>query len=145
MNHIDDDNLLKQALQLTDEEEEKRLNDHILQCEKCHTRFDQIKHQIDIIGSVEPEIDIPVYPLPRAKRMSFSTWMRAAALLLLGFMMGYSVSQLSEPTDVNVIPQRLKIVSQSVSIAEFTSCEPVDLGLGEDWVRSFTKLDSLKT
>lgn len=127
MKHLEDDELQKSVLQLLDEHEERQLQEHLLQCDDCRTRFDLLRQQTEIIGSLEPEIEQPDYPLPRAKRAAYIGLLKVAALLLIGFLVGFGVSELSRPVHVNVVQQQLDIPTPSISVTRYASCEPVDI------------------
>ena len=65
MNHIDEDALMKMALQLLEKGEEDALLDHLSACDDCRERLERIRRDIELIGSLEPGIEIASVPLPK--------------------------------------------------------------------------------
>ncbi len=145
MKHPDDDNLLKSVLQLLDEHEESELKNHLLQCDDCRARFERLRRETDIIGSIEPEIEKQIYPLPRATRITYVTFLKAAALLLIGFMAGYGTSYLSPPECINVVGYQLKTSAPPESLTRYAACESVDMAVNFDLQNVSLHTDSLGT
>ena len=127
MKHPDHDTLLKSVLRLLDEQEEEALQDHISQCENCQERIGKIKKDIEIIGSLEPDTGIIDIPLPGPHRNAYIPILKAAALILIGFAIGYGTSILSHGGSVNVIPQQLQTTAPTGTGIQYSSCEPIDL------------------
>ena len=145
MNHLDIDTLLKFALELVEHQESQQIQEHLSQCDRCRAELDKIRYQTNIIGSVDPEIDPPRYPLPKAQRISFLPVIKAAALVLLGFAVGVGTANLSQPEQVNVVPQRIELSSPQSSAAAFTSCESLDIRVNFQWSTNHSQDDSLDT
>ncbi|GEM_PF-911711 len=127
MNHIDDDMLMKLALELLDGEEAAGLEAHISECEDCRVRLEGIRRDMDLLGSIEPGLDRAVIPLPGASRPRFATWLRVAALVLFGFAVGYGVSRLEEDRIIYVVPHRVDVAPPSHTYPSFSYCESPDL------------------
>jgi hypothetical protein len=129
MKHPDDDTLLKSALGLLDEQEEAALQSHISQCDDCRERINRIKNDTDVIGSLELDIGTPEIPLPTPHHIAYMSLLKAVALILVGFAVGYGTSTLSHRESVNVIPQQLQTSSPVGTAVQYSSCEPVDLNI----------------
>ena len=127
MNHIDDDALMKIALQLFEEGEEAAFHEHISACNDCRARLARIQQDIELIGSLEPRIEKPFIPLPRARGLRIHAWFRVAALILIGFASGYGVSQLSDDQIVCVVPYRVHLSLPLQEYPSFNYCESVDM------------------
>ena len=145
MNHIDNDTLLKFVLELLDDQENKRIQEHLSQCERCRATLENTQRQIDIIGSIDPEIDALHYPLPRAQHISFLPVLKAAALVLIGFVVGVGTANLHQPEQVNVVPQHIELSSPQSPAAAFTSCESLDIYTNFQWSTNQSQDDSLGT
>lgn len=128
MDHLNDDILLKSALGLLDEAEEKRIEDHVKTCDQCRNQRNSMNHQIEIIGSFEPKLDVQAYPLPRARSIPFLPLLKAAAILIIGFMLGYLTSELSQPRAVSVMEQQLITKAPVTTMATYKTAEQVDIG-----------------
>ena len=129
MKHPDDDKLLKSVLQLLDEHEESELKNHLLQCDDCRARFERLRRETDVIGSIEPEINKQIFPLPHARNITYVTLLKVAALLLIGFMAGYGTSHLTSPECINVVGHQLKTSSPPESLTRYAACESVDMAV----------------
>ena len=145
MSHPNEDQLLKLVLELLDADETRQIEEHLTKCEPCRQRMEELQHQTEMIGSIEPEIEREFYPLPVIKRVRSMTLFKAAALIIIGFLAGYGASQLSQPEPVNVVPQRIQVTSDEGSVTDFTVCESVDLTGGKYWQNNHIITDSLKT
>ena len=145
MSHPNEDQLLKLVLELLDGDETRHIKEHLAECEPCQRRLEELQHQTEMIGSIEPEIDREFYPLPVIKRFRSVTLLKAAALILIGFLAGYGASQFSQPEPVNVVPQRIQVTSDKGSVTDFTICESVDLTGDKYWQENLTTSDSLET
>ena len=80
-----------------------------------------------VIGSIDLDTGLSDVPMPKQFRVAYMPILKAAALILIGFAVGFGSSRLSHREPVTVIPQRLQVGSPSGSIVQYTSCEPIDL------------------
>ena len=145
ISHPNEDQLLKLVLELLDADEIRQIKEHLSECEPCRQRLEELRHQTEMIGSIEPEIDREYYPLPVIKRFRTVTLFKAAALIIFGFLVGYGDSQFSQTEPVNVVPQRIQVTSDEGSVTDFTVCESVDLTGNTGWRTYQSFLDSLDT
>jgi hypothetical protein len=129
MKHPDDDTLLKSVLGIMDEQEKAALESHISQCEDCRERIDGIKKSTDIIGGLVLDTGVSDIRLPADHRVAFKSLLKAAALILIGFAIGYGTSILAHRESVNVIPQQLQASPLKGTAVQYSSCEPVDLNI----------------
>jgi hypothetical protein len=56
-------------------------------------------------------------------------WMRAAAILFVGFLLGFIASEARRTPPVTVVQQQILPRSPELQRAEFISCEEVDLSV----------------
>ncbi len=119
MKHISDDDLLKYELELIDAQ--TTLNDlkcHLENCIECKTRLDRIRRAISSIGGIRAighSIDMP--HAKHKPRQSYDLF-KVAAVLIIGFILGYGAS--------NWIHEECVIVTPS----QFSPAPPVDSLLG---------------
>lgn len=127
MNHIDEDLLMKMALEILDEGEEAALQEHLVACSDCRLRLERIKQDMETIASLEPRVERPVIPLPKARGLRIPVWLRAAALLFVGFVIGYGASLFSEDRVVCIVPYRVQASLPLGEYPSFTYSESVDM------------------
>lgn len=132
MNHLDEDILLKSALKLLDNQNEKLVNQHLSECPECSSLFKNIESQTQIIGNYEPEIEETYYPLPKEKSIPFGTMMRFAAILIIGFLFGFLTSEYISYSYINVEEQHLIPKSPIISMSEYTQCEQIDIWISPE-------------
>jgi len=129
MKHLEEDMLLKLVLGVLEEREERELQAHLALCQECQVKREKMVKDTEIIGSMKLDTGSLKIPMPKPTRISFMPLLRAAALLLIGFMVGFGSSNLSHREAVNVIPQRLQVASPTGNVVQYSSCEPVDLNV----------------
>ena len=127
MNHIDENLLMKMALQLLEDGEETILQEHLSACSDCRLRLERIRQDIETISSIEPRVERPFIPLPKARSLRIPVWLRAAALLFAGFAIGYGVSLFSEDQVVFIIPHHVHASPSLGEYPSFTYSESVDM------------------
>ena len=125
MEHIDKDKLYKYSLQLLDDSENEVLKAHLDNCEICSEKKDRIAQEINMIGSFDPDLEMQMPILKKKfKRMD---WIKSAAVLLIGFFFGYSVSISFHKDPVLIVGQQLKPISNISDTTLFTICPNVDI------------------
>jgi predicted anti-sigma-YlaC factor YlaD len=127
MIHIDEDLLLKYALQLLEDKEQTKIQEHLIKCDQCKKHYESIKSDIELIGSIELDVEQEVIPLPKKKLKITKQWIRAAAILIIGFFIGYITANLAHPVKVEVVKQKLLTKTILYPIESFRTCEQVDL------------------
>jgi hypothetical protein len=128
MAHINEDNLVKLALNLTEEELEKNLGSHLSHCELCQNKLREIQNDIEAIGSLQFDFEDKSYPLPSLPPKNRGLLWKIAAALIIGFLSGYLTSELSRPYYINIVPQRLdKTLIQPHSLQP-VNCLEIDIG-----------------
>ncbi len=102
MNHLNEDTLLKLSLDLLEGKEKAEALSHLSECGECREAFGKLKSETEAIGSFVPELPEACYALPEVKSVSRLWLLRAAALLMIGFLSGYGVSHYFQSDCVNV-------------------------------------------
>jgi len=126
MNHFDEDTILKFVLEVLDDDELKKVRDHLIDCEICNTKFNDIKKQNELIGSYNPDVENKFMPIYK-KKNNYSVWIKRAAVLLMGFLLGYSASVILYPNQVVVVEQYLISKSPQAISTNFTECPNIDI------------------
>jgi len=127
MNHLGEDTLLKSVLKLLDDQDEKIVHRHLLECPECSLSFKNIEDQTQIIGEYQPEIEETFYPLPKEKSIPFGTVMRVAFVLIIGFLFGFFTSEYISNGYINIEEQHLISMSPTTSIFKYHPCEQIDI------------------
>jgi hypothetical protein len=121
MNHIDQDNFIKLALQILEPEEEKRLTSHLNECRQCWSKMKEIQKEVSDLAGIGFDLENKSYPLPALRRSNIGTVWKIAAALALGFLSGYLTSRLTQPYYIDIVPQKL-----NKNFAQFQSFQPVN-------------------
>jgi len=124
--HVDQDTLLKLALDTLEPVTKQKVQDHLDGCGRCRTLFGEIEETMRAIGGVRLHVPVEIPPLPTARPRSMF-WMRAAAILFVGFLLGFIASESLRSPPVEVVQQQIVPRSPEVPRAAFISCEEVDL------------------
>jgi hypothetical protein len=127
MKHPDEDILLKNHLYLLDEDDRRALASHLDSCASCQERSRTVGREIEMIGSVDPELLVPEIELPARERERWPVGIRVAAILLIGFFVGYGYSRFFAPSEYQVVPSYHSPSVPSQTIEEFSICESVNL------------------
>jgi anti-sigma factor RsiW len=122
MIHPDEDTLLKLVLETLDEAAAGQAVEHLAACEPCRAIFNRLKADTVLLGSFDPPLAISVPPLPKAKMVSLKPFLRAAAILIIGFSAGFLASEWSRPQAVVVVEQSLVTHAPPDSIA-YAACD----------------------
>ena len=117
MTHINEDELLKYALEITATEAERsEIADHLDGCDYCRERLLTMQGDIEIMGSIKGHGFALLRPVRRGKRYWIQRIVRAAALLLLGFLAGLGVSDLSHREPQNIWPSYMEFLPPADSL-----------------------------
>lgn len=119
MNHPHDDDLLKFALELLDEQEAREIEDHTKNCRECRAKLARVREETNLLGSVQCAAAAPEFPRKKANSRVLYVALRAAALLLIGFLAGYGTSNLTCPPPVNVIAASEKLSPPADSLTRY--------------------------
>jgi hypothetical protein len=126
MKHINEDLLYKYALQLLDYKKEVDIREHLDNCDYCKNEFDNIEKRMNLIGSVDFKIDDSYSPAPQ-KTFIYSTWIKSAAVLMIGFLLGYSASNIVRNDRVAVVGQTVIPQTTINDTTQFVECPTVDI------------------
>ena len=131
MKHPDEDTLLRQVLELLDVEEQEELSSHLAACASCRKKLVELKRETETLGSVDPEIPEPHIEMPRRHRLLPLPPVRAAAVLLIGFLAGFGIARLSTPPEILFVTGFRSTPQPLQSITDFVVCESENLAVDE--------------
>ena len=127
MTHPVADTLLKFALQMLDEPAEMDVREHLLSCEACRDLHQECLGEIKRLDSIGFHINVPEPPkLPRRGRSTVAV-LRWAAVLPIGFLLGYLTAQFLGPSRPIPVPQRFVPTQGAVSAVGYIPCQAVDV------------------
>lgn len=127
MIHPDGDTLLKFVLQTLDESENAAVREHVSACEQCREQEWKLEGEVKRLASIDFRVDMVAPPrLPRRSRL-FSTVLRSAAVLAVGFVVGYATAELSNPVHPIPLQQRLIPAEIAVPHSGYIPCQEVDM------------------
>jgi len=126
MNHFDEDKLLKYALGLLVDNESFAIVEHLKKCKICSNKYDSIKEKMSLIGSYNPQLNDNYIPMPNVKK-NFSVWLKSAAILLIGFLIGYSTSNITKQDQVIIVEQNFIPQNHLANSDEFITCTNIDI------------------
>ena len=128
MNHISEDKLLELALEIIENDaERKAIEKHMQNCSQCSRRLEIIRGDIDTIAGVKgPIIPLPAQ-FPRQRWHIGYTILRIAALLVFGFAAGYAISNLAHREPANVVPSYLNLSPPADSLIGSGVCDATEI------------------
>jgi len=127
MSHPNDDTLLQSVLEILDIAEEENLREHLLLCPECRKRLQKMKQDTEPLAGIRAASASPALPQRKGRSQIMYTVLKAAALVLIGFLAGFSASNLTCPQSVNVIPAYLNPSSPADTVTQYAVCEAVDM------------------
>jgi hypothetical protein len=130
MHHINEDSLLKYALDIIDDDEEhSEIESHLATCPKCRGRLDIIRSDLDIIGNIEPSRTRLDLPVKRQRPNILYPLLRAAALIIFGIVIGYGAANLQKGEKVSVSPSYAILAPAPDSLAGVAVSDATEITL----------------
>ena len=111
MTHIDDQTILRYVIDTLDEEERSAVLGHISACEQCMREAERTRSDVERISGFA--LHLPkTTPPPLMRRASpLAVIARMAAVLVVGFLLGYVTAEMSNPTVSIPVKERLLVSS----------------------------------
>ena len=102
--HYTEDELLQFVLQTLEPDQHIEIDRHLTECQQCNTRLSKIRRDIESLQKLSPDIQNPVISYPSRLRLVFpaKSLLKAAALLLIGFGLGFSTNSLHESRHITL-------------------------------------------
>lgn len=129
MKHFDENTILKFSLEILDDDESQKVRNHLSECEICSVTLNSIEKQNKLITGYNPQIESVFVPINKLK-INRSTWLKRAAILIIGFLLGYTTSFFFQPAKVLVVEQFSISKSPQVNSTVFSVCPNVDIYRG---------------
>jgi hypothetical protein len=133
MTHPNDDRLLEFVLQALEETDSSEVRAHLLKCEQCRDLRRKLQSQVERLGRIDMQIDIPEPSRLPGTQSQFGAVWRWAAVLAAGFLLGFLTAQLSDNAHPIPVPQRLIPAQAPTSSSGYVSCQALDLRTLHKW------------
>jgi hypothetical protein len=105
MNHLDEDSLMEYILETSaDPAEWEKIAEHLAACPDCRKRFEDLRKDIEIVGSIRPLRPAVIIP---GRPVHFNPLYRAiriAALIIFGIAVGLGGSRWFNRQPATVLP-----------------------------------------
>ena len=127
MNHLDGDTLLMHLLETLDEQAEAAVRDHLSVCDACRQESGRLRKEIQRISRIDVRVGgANPPPLPGRYRV-LRTVSRMAAVLAVGFMLGYLTADLSNTRLPVPVQQRVIPGVVAGTDTDYVPCAAIDL------------------
>lgn len=107
--HLNDDQMLGYVLHTLDTDEQQAVTNHLASCEKCQAAMEAVRRETETLADVHTDIPIPEIPAPPVRIAVWREWLKIAAVLLVGFALGYAVKIQRPPEVVSVVPYAVNV------------------------------------
>ena len=126
MAHENEDTLLELALGLLNPESESRVRTHLRECPGCRSLCTDVEQTVGRLKVAAPALSagIPALPSPGHGRYA---WLRVAAVLVVGFGIGFLASESLRSPPITVVRQQVTPRPPDLPALEPVACEEVDL------------------
>ena len=124
--HVSEDTLLKLALGLLTIRSESRARNHLRVCPGCCGLMENIDRSLRQIKDVSPEVTADIPPIPSSGYGRYK-WLRVAAMLAVGFGLGYLAAESTRPPSIVVVRQQIVPTPPESPVAGFVVCDEVDV------------------
>jgi hypothetical protein len=126
MKHPETDTLLQAILETLQEPELTSVQHHVSGCPECAAHWKELEGQVQTItGVAYPSGEIVPPRLP-ARHVLGKSILKAAAVLVMGFLMGYATAHLAEEEPRTIVGQRLQPATIPVTTTRNTPSEAID-------------------
>ena len=124
--HVSEDGLTKLALGLLSIQADQRVRRHLEGCSPCRVLLGDIERTLRQMQDVSPQVsaDIPVLPFAKHSRYR---WLRVAAMLAVGFGLGFLASESLRSPSPSVVRQQFVPRPPAQPAAGFVFCDEIDL------------------
>jgi len=127
--HVSQDTVLKLALGLLEPPAEQRVRDHLRECARCLGLMEAAERTIRVIEDITPDATA-LLPVAPSRRPSRSGWLRVAAMLAVGFALGYFSSELLRSPAMTIVRQQIVPTPPVTPADGFVACDAIDVSGG---------------
>lgn len=124
--HASEDTLLELALGLLNAESEREVRTHLQGCPACIVLLSDVERTLRQIKNVTPKATAGIPPLQTCKQ-NRSSWFRVAAMLAVGFGLGFVASESLRSPLITTVRQQVVPQPQALPEAGFVACDEGDL------------------
>lgn len=124
--HISEDRLLELSLGLLEAEPESGTRLHLEACTECRARMQEVDRFLREIRDAAPEVQGTAPLFPSRMRDQYR-WLRVAAMLAVGFSLGFLASESMRSPATSIVRQQIIPSPPEWSTTRFVSCEEIDL------------------
>ena len=130
MTHISEDDLLRYALEVVASDEERTsVAAHLAVCSECRTRLEKLERDIEVIGSVRPRPGLLHIPHQHSRQVSTYAILRAAALVVVGVLVGLGASNWVSREPVFVAPAYITLSAPTDSLTSYSVSDATDISV----------------
>jgi hypothetical protein len=128
MTHKTEDQLLAYALEVTASDEERDdITAHLEACSECRERLESLEKDIELIGAVRPRRQALSMPQSSPRQTVGLAILRAAALIVVGFLVGLGTSSWADREPVFLSPTYLVLSPPTDSLPSHTVSDATDI------------------
>ncbi len=124
--HVSEDTLLKLALGLLGAQADRRVRHHLEGCHTCRGLLEDVDQTLRHIKDVTPEVTAEMPLLPSLSHNRYK-WLRVAAILAVGFGLGFFASESVRSPSMNVVRQQMVPRPPEWPAVGFVACDEIDL------------------
>ncbi|MBN1505013.1 MAG: zf-HC2 domain-containing protein [Candidatus Eisenbacteria bacterium] len=142
MTHRTEDELLAYALEVVESEEERAaIATHLETCPECRGRLESIRADIEAIAGVRPSrlaagildrrprVQVVRAGLGGVRGFPLRAWLRAAALIVIGLVVGFGVGSRVEREPVFISPAYMEasppaVAASGAAVSDATAVTP---------------------
>jgi len=124
--HEDEDRLLEMALGLLDGDSEERVRMHLQHCASCREIYRDLERTMHHLTNVSPVVSQKLPELPGIPHRRFA-WIRAAAMLAIGFGLGVVAAESLETPSIITVQQQIMPKSPELPKGGYVICDRVDI------------------
>lgn len=127
--HLTDDTLLQLSLALLEPAETAVAMTHLKECQECRERFGRAGQDVAVLGSIRPDVAPVSQPRLPAQTLQSRSYLRAAALLLIGFGAGVVFTWSAQRMPPTVTPYYYSGSTPSDSVSAVVSTDATDVAI----------------
>jgi hypothetical protein len=127
MIHLDDDTILKYIIDTLDETERSAALDHISTCDYCRQEADRVRGDMERMSAFQLRVGRVKPPPLRRSFNPLGVIAKVAAILAVGFLLGYVVAEMSTSPVSIPVPERLLLSSGNGYEPKYAPSEATDV------------------
>lgn len=127
MTHPDEEKLLGFVLETLDQTGGSTVREHLLSCSRCNETERRLRDDLARIKDIDIRVEIPSPPRLVRNERFLPALLKMAAVLAVGFLIGYMTAILSAPDRPIVVQQRLIPAPGVTSSRGYVTCPAVDV------------------